>query len=270
MCIRDRLSNTSNNGNSENSNATSTNTIANGAGPSFGIGNGGHQPDGALVLSFRDVPASTPQDRLNSFISVAAQLAMERFNRLLNRPKGITKDEFGKLPVLKISDLPTSEGPLCSICYDEYEEENDISKTKREREFEDEGESEGIKKRKDNGGAPITQTTTGNSGSATDTNAEIAGQSSTPLTEQPLTPNDEETNPSYKHSPIKLPCGHIFGRECIYKWSRLENSCPLCRHKISENAGVQRAAEQDTDEVAANEAAFERIRRVLYLSLIHI
>lgn len=76
--------------------------------------------------------------------------------------------------------------------------------------------------------------------------------------------NDEETNPSYKHSPIKLPCGHIFGRECIYKWSRLENSCPLCRQKISESVGVQRAAQQDTDEVAANEAAFERIRRVLY------
>ncbi|CAI4058264.1 hypothetical protein SKDZ_04G3590 [Saccharomyces kudriavzevii ZP591] len=248
-----QLSNTSNNGNIENSSANSTNTIANGAGPSFGIGNGGHQPDGALVLSFRDVPASTPQDRLNSFISVAAQLAMERFNRLLNRPKGITKDDFDKLPILKVSDLPKSEGSLCSICYDEYEEEKDLNTTKRRRESEGEEESGKLKKRRDNKGMPTAGTS-----------AAIAEQSSTALADQPHAPNDEETNPSYKHSPIKLPCGHIFGRECIYKWSKLENSCPLCRHKISESAGIQNTAQQDTDEVAANEAAFERIRRVLY------
>ncbi|QHS72353.1 ubiquitin-protein ligase SAN1 [Saccharomyces paradoxus] len=250
------LSNISNNGNTENNSATSASTIAPGTGPSFGIGNGGHQPDGALVLSFRDVPASTPQDRLNSFISVAAQLAMERFNRLLNRPKGITKDEFDKLPVLPVSDLPKTEGPLCSICYDEYEDESDPSKTKRKRDSEDEGESEGTKKRKDNEGALNTRIIAGNGSGPSITNAAVV--------EQPPDLHDEETNPSYKHSPIKLPCGHIFGRECIYKWSRLENSCPLCRQKISESAGVQRAAQQDTDEVAANEAAFERIRRVLY------
>lgn len=140
------LSNISNNDNNENNSAASGSTIANGTGPSFGIGNGGHQPDGALVLSFRDVPASTPQDRLNSFISVAAQLAMERFNRLLNRPKGISKDEFDKLPVLQVSDLPKAEGPLCSICYDEYEDEVDSTKAKRKRDSENEEESEGTKK----------------------------------------------------------------------------------------------------------------------------
>lgn len=105
------LSNISNNDNNENNSAASGSTIANGTGPSFGIGNGGHQPDGALVLSFRDVPASTPQDRLNSFISVAAQLAMERFNRLLNRPKGISKDEFDKLPFCKFLIYPRPKGP---------------------------------------------------------------------------------------------------------------------------------------------------------------
>lgn len=257
------LSNISNNDNNENNSAASGNTIANGTGPSFGIGNGGHQPDGALVLSFRDVPASTPQDRLNSFISVAAQLAMERFNRLLNRPKGISKDEFDKLPVLQVSDLPKAEGPLCSICYDEYEDEVDSTKAKRKRDSENEEESEGTKKRKDNEGAPL-RTTADNDSNPSITNATVVEPPSIPLTEQQRTLNNEETNPSYKHSPIKLPCGHIFGRECIYKWSRLENSCPLCRQKISESVGVQRAAQQDTDEVAANEAAFERIRRVLY------
>ncbi|CAI1827079.1 hypothetical protein SEUBUCD646_0B02680 [Saccharomyces eubayanus] len=265
-----QLSNTSNNENSGSSTTTSSNTISNGAGPSFGIGNGGHQPDGALVLSFRDVPASTPQDRLNSFISVAAQLAMERFNRLLNRPKGITKEEFDKLPVLKVADLPETEGPACSICYEEYEEEDKISKTKRKRESKDnEEESGNIKKQKDNqGGSFVGRTGTADESTAisdngSNSNAATINSSSTPLEpNQPHTANDEETNPSYKHSPIRLPCGHVFGRECLYKWSRLENSCPLCRHKISESAGVP--VQQDTDEVAANEAAFERIRRVLY------
>lgn len=35
-------------------------------------------------------------------------------------------------------------------------------------------------------------------------------------------------------SPVRLPCGHLLGDLCIYKWLEEPQpaSCPLCRHKL--------------------------------------
>ena len=46
------------------------------------------------------------------------------------------------------------------------------------------------------------------------------------------TENQEES----QHTPVKLPCGHVFGSECITSWLSPEtgrsNTCPLCRHEL--------------------------------------
>lgn len=40
------------------------------------------------------------------------------------------------------------------------------------------------------------------------------------------------------YRPVKLPCGHIFGKECIISWARgitpsgRYNSCPICRAEL--------------------------------------
>ena len=32
----------------------------------------------------------------------------------------------------------------------------------------------------------------------------------------------------------KLPCGHIFNKECIHKWLEKEQArCPVCRYELS-------------------------------------
>ena len=32
--------------------------------------------------------------------------------------------------------------------------------------------------------------------------------------------------------PVKLPCGHVIGRNCISRWLKTNNSCPLCRRVV--------------------------------------
>jgi hypothetical protein len=48
---------------------------------------------------------------------------------------------------------------------------------------------------------------------------------------------------SATHQPVKLPCKHIFGHECIKKWLRTghgnNTSCPNCRYVVVEKHGAK-------------------------------
>lgn len=35
-------------------------------------------------------------------------------------------------------------------------------------------------------------------------------------------------------APVQLPCGHVFGRTCILRWTLTNRSCPLCRRDVFE------------------------------------
>lgn len=51
----------------------------------------------------------------------------------------------------------------------------------------------------------------------------------------PVSDFDEELpDPQAPESPMILPCGHLFGDLCMYKWLREPQpaSCPLCRYKL--------------------------------------
>ncbi|CCD26040.2 ubiquitin-protein ligase SAN1 NDAI_0G02630 [Naumovozyma dairenensis CBS 421] len=248
-----------NNNNNNNTAATTTTPGTN------GINNAGSEvpttapterPMGAFILSFRDVPIATSQERLSTVISLATELAMRRYNQLI-RPKGISRENFEKLPILKTKDITgTTE---CSICYEPYVDEPDPIDNKRKRAAgdgtEEDSNDDNKKKRK-----------LATAGAANDT-APLASTSTTENTDtgnnSSSTNIEEAEEPVYLHSPVKLPCDHIFGRECLYKWSKLENSCPLCRHKIIESDS-ERASEISTADRAGNDAMFEQIRNMLY------
>lgn len=59
--------------------------------------------------------------------------------------------------------------------------------------------------------------------------------------EQDSGPNGAENNLDGEdsiddHSPVEMPCGHIFGMSCLRKWLKTAKSCPLCRQKIESRA----------------------------------
>lgn len=44
-----------------------------------------------------------------------------------------------------------------------------------------------------------------------------------------------------QEAPVKLICGHIFGRECITQWLQERDSCPKCRAHVAPVTRQQRA-----------------------------
>lgn len=214
------------------------------------------RPDGALILSFSDVPSGTPQERLESIVSIAAELAMRRFSDMVTQSKGITKEQFERLPVLRVDDLQDKGDSVCSICYEKYEDEN-INILKRTRDAEEKDNF--IKRQRSE--SPIINIDTDPQNQADGTTSAAVSSSSNNPTDI-IAQSDDDTS-SYKHCPIQLPCGHVFGRECLYRWSRMENSCPLCRAPLVE---VSQEESRNSNSPQNNSSAevFERIRQLVY------
>ena len=228
-----------------------------------------HAPAGSFVLSFRDVPVSTPQARLESIIALATELAMRRFSELTSRPKGISVQAFQSLPVLSLNELHEKYGPdfTCSICYDPFVEENmkkeleldDIAATGEDESSEGERSIDNRRRRRRDSG----------SGEDSNTESERLERIKRQRTEgtaiqqdstEGTATGDDAEEERFLHSPLLLPCGHVFGRKCMYKWTRLENTCPLCRHIIVENDQYQ----QQPQHNPAIDEGFERLRTLLY------
>lgn len=248
-------------GNGSQAHVQGSNTLplpagVNGLPAAMPFGNAVDSPD--LILSFQDVPLTSP-DRLNSFITIAAELAMRRFQNMLNRPKGITNEAFKELPVIKIEELPDKTETTCSICYDKFvDEPEDTAENSKKRKHESNSNEDSMDDITGEGKIPRTGSNTPSSLMAatgiSDNNNERTTISSilNPQSESDSSQSHESThnafientegqdqaqatqeqNPEYLHSPVKIPCGHIFGRSCLYEWTRLENSCPLCRKKL--------------------------------------
>ncbi|CCK71297.1 ubiquitin-protein ligase SAN1 KNAG_0G02390 [Huiozyma naganishii CBS 8797] len=268
-------------------------------------------PNAALILSFRDVPNSTPRSTLENIITIATELTMRRFNDFAGHPKGISREQFEELPVLKLCELTEEQLDTgCAICFETYVEEPDIEpleKIKEARSEEDDTVSAGIKEKKrrivrdseTTIPTPGTGVTTGGHAAASSVTATqrtpvVDGEhqtvhrddQNTSTEENPQTSNTngqeslwggnpnnqesspEEEQPTYLHSPTKLPCGHIFGRDCIFKWSHLENSCPLCRKAIvvidRNDASQNNPLNEANREHLFDPAIFQRLGDMLY------
>ncbi|CEP63213.1 ubiquitin-protein ligase SAN1 LALA0_S07e05006g [Lachancea lanzarotensis] len=232
----------------------------------YAVLNGGRQNGGddndetvsrvPFVLNFTDVPPSATQERLEQVVALASNLAINRLHTRFNRPKGITKEAFEKLPVLGLDKVPQE---TCSICYDSFEEEvlrEEESRESRKRTLDSEGDIslDATKRQRTPSEAPSQPSYVERD------HQEGTSQNSN------HSDSDVKNVPSvkYKHSPVQLPCGHIFGRDCIREWTLEHNTCPVCRRPIVDASGLNSPPPNEDEDSFLDQQTLERIRLLLY------
>lgn len=184
---------------------------------------------GSLVMTFPDNASNRQPRIMQELVRYATLMAYRTIVSGLHKKMGTTTEKFKSFPVKKLHEV---EGTTCSVCFDEYERsQND--------ECEDHAERY-CKRRRLNSPDPL---------SGDEVNYQASPTIEAPLLPQsPLPPADagnnassppkylSEENVDYKHVPVELPCGHVFGRSCLYEWLKANTTCPLCRQKVEDEA----------------------------------
>ncbi|AET39315.1 ubiquitin-protein ligase SAN1 Ecym_4250 [Eremothecium cymbalariae DBVPG len=233
-------------------------------------GGGPGENGDTFVMSFTDVPDSTSYARFQEVIGIAAQFAVSRVTRRFSLFRGLSKESFEKLPLKSLNEI---NGDICSICYEDFEDDASVW-SKRNRSLD--GETSVVKRQRVEGNSTPLQNPSRSTPSVQSPEAADAGTNEVsevsasgpfaPGADAPDTPAPETSNQmDYKHCPTELPCGHIFGRDCIFKWTKEHNSCPICRSRIVEDEGLNHAINDSPvvmDEF--DRQSFERIRQLIY------
>lgn len=185
----------------------------------------------------KQVPFSDDELLLKKVIHIATMRTVHhlqrRFTDILKEMRSVSRDSFEQLRVLSYDEFATVlkengnvesvETEECGICLEKYdvkkqacEAQHQVIAVSNKRSLEEDVENQQVKenkKRKLNTG---------------EQNSEPDAENS-----EPAVRIADEIN-TYTHEPVQLTnCVHIFGRNCLYSWCNNNNSCPLCREKIS-------------------------------------
>lgn len=192
---------------------------------------------GSLVVTLPNNATNREPRVILQFISLATRMAYSAL--VTNAPKvhpGVTLDKFNSFAVKAANELSDT---TCSICFEEFETSPEILTVP-----ESVLESVASKKRKLGVDSHCVSAS-----SSTDRLPDTAS-SSNEATSNPETPSgtfaaigeNEETRPKYLcehneeygHTPLQMPCGHVFGQSCLSHWLKENTSCPLCRVSVGE------------------------------------
>lgn len=204
--------------------------------------NGGSQSGitGSLILHVPSINESN-DDNLQVLVRLATIIALRTISTSIKKASGVPDKVFKAFKVCKLDEL-AKEDRKCPICYDAYidpieekKKAESVSNSKENSKGHDKEDTvnlNGKRARKSEENSPNKRRKT---------NSEVNGSSSyTPVAKgKEDADSKEKEKEEYVHVPVKMPCGHVFGRTCLHEWLKTNNSCPLCRDKIKHTRGSE-------------------------------
>jgi len=187
---------------------------------------------GSLILHVPSINESN-DDNLQVLVRLATIIALRTISTSIKKASGVPDKVFESFKVCKLEEL-AEEDRKCPICYDAYIEPAEAEKddSVKEKDAEDSINSNGKRLRKD-----VKESQKKRRKNNAD------GQSSSYTSFLDNKESSKESSPAeedkYVHVPVKMPCGHVFGRTCLHEWLKTNNSCPLCRDKIKHTRGSE-------------------------------
>ncbi|CCE79264.1 Piso0_001316 [Millerozyma farinosa CBS 7064] len=185
---------------------------------------------GSLVMTLPNNASNRDPRTIQEFIRLATHMAYSTIFNGLKKGKGLTLEKFNSFNTKSAEDIP-AESRQCPICFDKYEFLRDAEPEVHEN--EEESHTRFYKRRKLN-----------TEGNAQDTSHY------TPSTSNNTEPKYlSDYNGTFNHSPIEMPCGHVFGKSCLSEWLKEHKTCPLCRSAVeSESAESNEVPTNRNDE----------------------
>lgn len=190
---------------------------------------------GSLVMTLPNNSSNRDPRIIQEFIRLATQMAYSTIVNL-NKEKGITIDKFNSFDIKTLEELKETSRE-CSICFEDYVAFSNNNKKRSIIEGSESQEDASIKKRKLNNNNADSTSNDSLSSSTTSTSSSSDQNTSRPK-------YLSEFTGTFEHLPVQMPCGHIFGKSCLFEWLKNHSSCPLCRDSVSES---------NTNETSTNE-----------------
>ncbi|QPG72980.1 hypothetical protein FOA43_000284 [Brettanomyces nanus] len=181
-------------------------------------GNAANNSDGITGSLILHVPSINENDEenLQVLVRLATIIALRTISSSIKKASGVPDQVFEDFKLPQLSCIEKSDRQ-CPICYEEYQSSQEEDKLN------------------DNGKRPML---TENSPSKKRQKT-VTGVKHTKSTGTEPDAESKEKRQKYSHVPVEMPCGHLFGRTCLYEWLKTNNSCPLCRDKIRHTKGSE-------------------------------
>lgn len=222
---------------------------------------------GLLVVTLPNNPTNREPQIISQFISLATRMAYSALIHNAPKPKpGITLEKFHELESV---DLATLEDQTCSICFEQYEEPPIMTSKRRKLSpdlpyvsasatpeapsytpniaddspvppapsvTEEPRRSSRIRSRNQDLNSPSGYTTEAAAPSSDSAQPEQAADGTESTQDEPQIPLLCDHEEEFDHGPLRMPCGHVFGRSCLAQWLKTATNCPLCRVALVEPA----------------------------------
>lgn len=179
-----------------------------------GTDNGGPGRSGSLVVTLPNNATNREPNTIHLFISLATGMAYSALVSNAHKNRGVSLKKFQSFPVKPLEDISEQ---TCSICFEQYE--NPVKPECLEHEC--------VTKKRKTGEREETP-------SATADNEREEERRTL-----------ENCQIDWKHVPVQLPCGHVFGQACLAHWLKDNHSCPLCRVSLADEQEQEGSNEEN-------------------------